>query len=162
VDLKRAVAVLLDTKTGRSTRPLGTAAVAVLDGLPRALGGAYVFPGAKKGTHRVTVRGAWAWGAVRHAAGLEGGDGIAPARLHDLRHSFTTVARGLGYGDHVIAALIGHTVRGGMTSRYGDVPDALVREAADKVAGEIATMLDAPPSEEKSGARVLPIERWPA
>jgi integrase len=124
VDLGRAVAVLQETKSGRSTRPLGAAAVHLLRGLPRELGSPYVFPGRPArqradgtpgpATHRSNVRRPWA--VVRHAAGLAGGDEsaeAAAARLHDLRHSFTTVARGLGYGDHVIAALIGHTVRAG-------------------------------------------------
>lgn len=93
------------------------------------------------GQHRSNVRRPWA--VVRYAAGLASAESAeaAVARLHDLRHSFTTVVRGLGYGDHVIAALIGHTVRGGMTSRYGDVPDALVRAAADAVSAEISRML---------------------
>jgi hypothetical protein len=55
----------------------------------------------------------------------------------------------------VIAQLIGHTVRGGMTSRYGDVPDTLVRDAADKVAAAIAAMLDAPPAQGQGDTRGL-------
>ena len=75
---------------------------------------------------------------MRKAAGLA-------IRLHDLRHSFTTVARGLGYGDHVIAGLVGHAVRGGVTSRYGDVPDVLVQRAANEVAAAVAGMLEPTP-----------------
>jgi integrase len=43
VDLERKVVVLADSKTGRSVRRLGAAAVLVLDSLPRAKGSAYVF-----------------------------------------------------------------------------------------------------------------------
>ena len=65
--------------------------------------GAYVIPGDGPGKHRANVRRPWTM--VRDAAGLAGdGEGTA-ARLHDLRHSFTTVARGLGYGDHVYLKL---------------------------------------------------------
>jgi integrase len=66
-------------------------------------------------------------------------------RLHDLRHSFATVARELGYGDHVIERLIGHTLSG-MTSRYGEVRDTTVRLAANAVAQTIAGYLDPSPS----------------
>jgi hypothetical protein len=72
---------------------------------------------------------------VRKAAGRA-------IRLHDLRHSFTTVARGLGYGDHVIAHLVDHAVHGGVTPRCGDVPDVLVERAANDVSGAIAGMLE--------------------
>jgi integrase len=137
VDEGRGVATLADTKTGRSVRPLGAAALAVLaavrelprDGAPSP----YVFPGAARdgAAHRSNVRRPW--GQVRRLAGLS-------IRLHDLRHSFTTVARGLGYGDHVIAQLVGHQLRG-VTSRYGDVPDGLVQRAAHDVAARISAAL---------------------
>ena len=72
-----------------------------------------------------------AWLAVNHAARLEES---ATPRLHDPRHSFTTVARDeMGLGDHVIARLVSHTVSG-MTSRYGELRDATVRNAANGIA----------------------------
>ncbi len=73
------------------------------------------------------------WLNVVHQAGLT----LTP---HGLRHSFVTVARELGYGDHVIAALVGHSL-GSMTSRYGMAPGGIVREAADKVGESIAARL---------------------
>ena len=143
VDTARGVAILGTTKTGRSVRPLGALALAVLAevrGLPvEGAPSPYVFPGAGGAgveAHRSNVRPPWA--RVRKAAGLA-------IRLHDLRHSFTTVARGLGYGDHVIAGLVGHAVRGGVTSRYGDVPDVLVQRAANEVAAAVAGMLEPTP-----------------
>ena len=60
-----------------------------------------------------------------------------------LRHSFITVARELGYGDHVIAALVGHSL-GSMTSRYGLAPGDIVREAADKVSAAILARMSTP------------------
>ena len=76
------------------------------------------------------------WANVTHAAGLT----ITP---HGLRHSFITVARALGSGDHVIAGLVGHSL-GSMTSRYGLAPGDIVREAADKVSATIAARLATP------------------
>ncbi|AHG87549.1 integrase family protein [Gemmatirosa kalamazoonensis] len=158
VDLARGVATLQETKSGKSVRPLGAAAIAVLRGLEADAGSPYVFPGARPVTParpaRPRSRPGTEWAIVRHAAGL----GMAKdgaLTLHGLRHGFTTVARGLGYGDHVIAVLIGHTVGSTMTSRYGAVPDVLVRKAADDVAREIAALLDA----DLTPAKVLPITR---
>ncbi len=44
-------------------------------------------------------------------------------------------------GDHVIARLVGHTLSG-QTSRYGEVRDATVRNAANGIAETIARYLD--------------------
>ncbi|MEW5917464.1 MAG: tyrosine-type recombinase/integrase, partial [Gemmatimonadota bacterium] len=73
------------------------------------------------------------WLAAKHAAGVK-------VRLHDLRHSFTTVGRELGYSDYVIARLVGHVIDS-MTSRYGDVPDVIVKQAADNISLTIANRL---------------------
>jgi integrase len=136
VNMERGVAVLTDTKAGRSERPLGNAALDVLRALPRVEGNPYVFAGEREGRHVADLKRLWL--SVKHAARLEE---TAPLRLHDLRHSFTTVARDeMGLGDHVIARLVGHTLSG-MTSRYGEVRDATVRNAANSIASTIAGYL---------------------
>jgi len=146
VDLERGVAVLTDTKSKRSERPLGTAAINVLRSVTQIDDNPYVFPGARKGKSLQDVGATW--DSVKYAAKLETGVRL---RLHDLRHSFTTVARDdLGYGDQVIGQLIGHKNGGGMTSRYGEVRDATLRHAADSIAQTIASYLDPTP------AKVLP------
>lgn len=61
-------------------------------------------------------------------------------RLHDLRHSFTAVGREFDYSDYVIAKLVGHVIEG-MTARYGDVPDEIVKQASDRIAETIANRL---------------------
>jgi len=134
IDAARSVAVLMDTKTGRSVRPLGKAALDVLTATISTYGtqaNPYVFVGAKAGEHlRETKR---LWTAAKHAAGVE-------LRLHDLRHSFTTVGREFDYSDYVIAKLVGHVIQG-QTARYGDVPDEIVKQAADRIAETIANRL---------------------
>lgn len=134
IDLERGVAVLADTKTGRSVRPLGKAALDLLTATISAYGthgNPYVFVGSKPGEHlRETKR---LWTAARHAAGVQ-------LRLHDLRHSFTTVGRELDCSDYTIARLVGHVVEG-MTGRYGDVPPETVRRAANAIAETIANRL---------------------
>ncbi len=145
VNFERGVAVLDDTKSGRSERPLGKPALAVLRAQPRIEGNPYVFAGERAGTHIAEPKRVWQ--SLKEAAELEKG---ATLRLHDLRHSFTTVARDeMGLGDHVIARLVGHKLSG-MTSRYGEVRDATVRTAADSIAGAIERYLDG------KEAKVLP------
>lgn len=131
VDTARRVAILDDSKSGRSARPLGPAALAVLASVPVIEGSPYFFPGLDSESHLTPPKRIWT--AARHAAGVT-------VTLHGLRHAFTTVARELGYGDHVIARLVGHVLQG-MTSRYGDVPEATVAEAADRVSALIAARL---------------------
>jgi integrase len=146
VNFDRAVAVLGDTKTGRSERPLGAPALDVLREQARTEGNPFVFAGERAGSHIAEPKRVWQ--SLKEAAQLEES---APLRLHDLRHSFTTVARDeLGLGDHVIARLVGHKLSG-MTSRYGEVRDATVRTAADAIAGAIERYLDG------KEAKVLPI-----
>ena len=108
-------------------------------------GNPFVFVGEREGRHVGDLKRVWL--AVKHAARLEES---APLRLHDLRHSFTTVARDeMGLGDHVIARLVGHKLSG-MTSRYGEVRDVTVRNAANGISGTIDQYLTG------TEAKVLP------
>jgi integrase len=132
------VAVLLETKTGRSVRPLGAAALALLkerrklvDGTPSAEADALVFPMPGGSIKRPEPRHLWY--AVRHAAGVS-------ARLHDLRHSFITMSRRFGFHDGITGAVVGHA-GSGMTAKYGDVADERVKAAVDDVSGAIALAL---------------------
>lgn len=143
LDARLQVARLENTKTGRSIRPLGKAALAVLQPLltQPVRGNPYVFPGDRSGDHLKETKRLWI--AAKHAAGLE-------LRLHDLRHSFTTVGRELNYTDSIIAGLVGHVLEG-MTSRYGDVPELTLRLAADNTSETIANRL--------AGERALSLAR---
>ena len=66
--------------------------------------------------------------------------GVTP---HVLRHTFASVAGGLGFSELTIAGLPEHTGRG-VTQRYVHLDKALLL-AADKVAEEIEQALDAAP-----------------
>ncbi len=134
-----AVAVLLETKSGRSVRPLGTAALTLLqerkqvvEGAPLAEPDALVFPMPRGSVKRPEPRHLWY--AVRHAAGIT-------ARLHDLRHSFASMMRkATGLHDGIVGAAIGHTGTG-MTSRYGEVAEAYVKAAVDRTSMAIELAL---------------------
>lgn len=132
--LSDRTAVLPESKTGRSVRALGAAAVALLksmESVTKSAESALVFSLSEKGAKRPEPRHLWR--AVRHASGLE-------LRLHDLRHSWVTMARRLGYHDGIIAAAVGHTGTD-MTSRYGDIAHETVRAAVDDISQAIAAAM---------------------
>lgn len=126
LDLSRALVTLADSKTGRSTRPLGAPALRVLAALPRD--GAYVFPGAVDGQPRKEIKRTWY--AVREAAQLDG------LRLHDLRHTVASVAASGGATLPMVAALLGHKDLKS-TQRYAHLFDEAKQQAADRTAGDI-------------------------
>lgn len=134
LDLERKVALLPDTKTGRSVRRLGGAAVLLLDSLPRIAGSPYVFPGGKPGSHLVEINRVWY--AVRHAAGLE------DVRLHDLRHSFASAVASAGGSLLMIRSLLGHRDPA-TTAKYAHLLADPVQATADATAGELADLLGA-------------------
>jgi integrase len=119
-------AILPDTKTGRSTRPLSTAACEVVSSLPRI--SELVFPPTRaKGT--MATFGNF-WTKIAALGGLP--KDITP---HTLRHSFASLAGDLGYSEPTIGALIGHKGQT-ITSRYVHTADAVLVAASDVVANE--------------------------
>lgn len=66
-------------------------------------------------------------------------DNVTP---HVLRHTFASVAGDLGFSELTIAGLLGHSARG-VTQGYVHLDTALI-VAANRVATEIARMLDGP------------------
>jgi integrase len=75
---------------------------------------------------------------VRKRAGLE------DVRLHDLRHSFASVAAGAGVPLIVIGRLLGHR-HPVTTARYAHLADDPLREASEKIGARVAAaMWDSP------------------
>jgi integrase len=132
VDIERGHLRLSDSKTGKSVRRLNTAALDVLQGLPRQQGSPYVLPGARAGEHVREIRRTWY--AVRHAAGLDN------VRLHDLRHSFASTLVIGGESLLVVRSLLGHASIT-TTERYAHLSDDPVRLAAERAGSEIASLL---------------------
>ena len=124
VDIARCTALLGGTKTGRSIRPLCTAACDVLRGLTRS--GDRVFPATRGEGQMSGFPKLWA-----RIAKL--GELPADVTPHTLRHSFASLAGDLGYSETTIAALVGHKGRS-ITSRYVHSADAVLLAAADAVA----------------------------
>jgi integrase len=95
----------------------------------RDQGSAYVFPGQKRGEPLKQLHTVWR--AVADAAG------VADARLYDLRHTFASVGAGGGLSLQIIGRLLGHTQQR-TTARYAHLGDDPLREAATKIATQIA------------------------
>jgi len=131
VDVERRIAVLPDTKTGKSVRPLSNAALAVLE---TQSGGDLVFK-PSRGKTTMTGFGRF-WDKIAALGPLP--PDISP---HILRHSFASVAADLGYSESTIGSLIGHKGQS-VTSRYVHAADAVLLAAADAVANRIAELMD--------------------
>ena len=114
---------LRDGKTGPRTVWLSSAARAVLDGLPR--NGAWVFPG-RSGTGPAHGLKHY-WQRLRDEANLR------DVRLHDLRHSYASLAIQAGETVLTIGRLLGHK-RPETTLKYIHLADQSVRDAVDAVA----------------------------
>lgn len=130
VDLDRRTAILGDTKTGRSVRPLASAVCKIVKAQRKSDG--YVFA-ASRGEGPMSGFPSF-WRKIVSAAELP--SDVTP---HVLRHSFASLASDLGYSEATIAALIGHA-RHGTTARYVHAADAVLLSAADAVAERIVEL----------------------
>jgi integrase len=70
------------------------------------------------------------WIEIRRRAGLE------DVRMHDLRHSYASVAANLGESLPMIGKLLGHT-QAQTTARYAHLAADPVKEAAERIASRI-------------------------
>ena len=143
VDMARGAATLPDTKTGKSQRPIGAPAVALLTALPRFDGSPYVFPGARSGQPLREIKRVWT--AARHAAGLD------DVRLHDLRHTVASFAVASGHSLFLTGKLLGHA-RAETTQRYAHIADDARKAVADAVSASLAAALSG-----KNTSQVLPL-----
>ncbi len=133
VDLDRQVLRLPDSKTGAKTIYLNDAATSLLRRMPRLSGNPYVIAGGKKGAHLVNLQKAWR----RIRAGADLND----VRIHDLRHSFASVAAGAGLSLPVIGKLLGHT-QPVTTARYAHLAADPVRAASNLIGDEIVSAMN--------------------
>ncbi|HMR33091.1 MAG TPA: site-specific integrase [Geminicoccaceae bacterium] len=131
VDFGRSRLRLPDSKTGAKVVYLNTAARDVLTALPRDPSG-WVVPGAKAGQHLVNLEKPWR--RLRARAGLD------DVRLHDLRHSFASVAAGLGGGLHMIGKPLGHS-QAQTTHRYAHLAADAVKAASQRVADTLSGLM---------------------
>jgi integrase len=117
------------TKTGRSTRVLSAAALAVALSRPRIIGSPYVFANPKSPAKPLNDPRA-AWDAIRIRARA------ADLHIHDLRHTVASTALDLGIPYEVRQLLVGHLIEG-QTARYSHPSPDVVKAAAERVAAAL-------------------------
>lgn len=136
VDLDSGFLRLVDSKTGAKEVFLGAPARVLLSELPKQKGNPYVICGHKAGEHLVGLQKTWA--GLRGCAALDG------VRLHDLRHSFASVAARSGESLLVIGKVLGHA-SSATTSRYAHLSEDPVRLAVERASKRVSdTMTEGP------------------
>lgn len=133
IDLVRARLFLADTKTGKSIRPLGAAARALLASIERTDSSPYVFPAEFGEGHFVGMKRVWP--KIVAKAGL--GRDVTP---HVLRHSVGSLAASSGESLLIVGAVLGHA-NPRSTAGYAHIAVDPAIEAADRVSNAIGAAL---------------------
>ena len=129
IDLDKQQWYLPHTKNGKSRFVLlNDAAVELLRQRPRTEGNVYVFPGKKEGGPIVNP-----YKGFQRALALSGITGL---RIHDLRHSFASLAINNGATLYEVQHLLGHS-DSKTTTRYAHVASANLRKASAHVSAII-------------------------
>ena len=150
IDLAKRTAMLPDTKTGLSMRPLPHVACDVLRSLPRTSN--LVFPATRGNGHVIMLGFKKIWKKIAQLGKLP-----ADVTPHVLRHSFCSLGSDLGYSELTIAAVVGHKGRT-VTSRYIHAADAVLLAATDAIANRSADLM----GETRSGDVLLEMPERPS
>lgn len=132
VDLARGLLRLHDSKTGQKAIVLNPPALEVLTGVSRLEGSPFVFPASRSKGHYEGVPKLWQ--ELRRKADLK------DVRLHDLRHSFASVAVASGASLPIIGALLGHG-NASTTQRYAHLSNDPLSEASARTSSSIRHMM---------------------
>ena len=145
VDFERRCLFLADSKTGSKVVHLNAPALEILAGIEHEDGNPFVIRGQVPKSHLVNLKDPWR--RLRRTAELD------EVRLHDLRHSFASVAAGAGFSLPIIGKLLGHT-QASTTQRYAHLADDPVRRAVEAIGSELVAAM-------RGGARaeVVPLFR---
>jgi integrase len=133
VDITDRVLRLPDSKTGAKVVHLGQPAIDLLQAAERVDDNPWVITGALPDKHLSDLQPFWR--RVRARAGLK------DVRIHDLRHTFASVAVATGRGLPMIGKLLGHT-QVQTTARYAHLAADPMKSAADLVSDRLQAGLD--------------------
>jgi len=118
------------SKTGAKTIYLNPQALDVLKRIVRQKDNPYVFCGVKEGQQIINLQKPWR--RIRALADLD------DVRLHDLRHTFASVAVMNGMSLPILGALLGHS-KPQTTARYVHLAVDPLREAAEMIGQKLAS-----------------------
>ncbi len=124
---------LPDSKTGEKIIRLSDEALAVLKTIPKVEENPYVITGHVHGTHLTNLHKAWY--LVCETAKLDG------VRIHDLRHSFASMAADSGASLPMIGGLLGHADPQ-TTARYVHLVDKRLHELNGTVGAAISSAMN--------------------
>jgi integrase len=132
IDWQTGEARLPTSKTGPKSLYFSPQALEVLQSLPRTPGNPYVLPGTIPGHPWNDLRRPWY--RLRRLAAL------TDVRLHDLRHTYASIAVGDGLSLSQVGKLLGHQ-RAQTTQRYSHIADAVAHAAAAQTGAALARVL---------------------
>ena len=132
VDFENRALHLPDSKTGVKTVHLGPPALKVLIEIESIEGNPWVITGKLENTHLQEPQRPWR--RIRKRAGLD------DVRIHDLRHTFASVAVSGGQGLPMIGQMLGHT-QVQTTARYAHLATEPVKRATDDVSTTIGAAM---------------------
>jgi integrase len=143
IDFERGCLVLPDSKTGPKIVPLGAPALRAVAELSRQQGSPYVLPAERGNGHFVGIQKPWQ--RVRAAVGLN------DVRIHDLRHSFASIAVSGGDSLYLVGKVLGHR-QSRTTERYAHLKDDPIRSVANRTSEKIEAIM-----RDRRGTKVVPL-----
>jgi integrase len=148
IDAVSSALRLSNTKTGKSIRPIGAAALAVLKDASSRSASKFVFPSlTRDSTHYV---------GLPKALDRMVGDAVPGLTPHGLRHSFSSTAEDLGFSIPTIKALMGHA-GSTVTEGYIHKIDTALVSAANRIAQHIETAMTGKKSERTVTLKSAPV-----
>ena len=126
VDLQAGQIHLPDSKTGRKTIFLSNKAKRYIGDIKHKPENPYVFPGQREGSQLINIQKPWR--LIRERAGLGG------VRIHDLRHTYASLAVAQNLSLPIVGKLLGHK-SSKSTERYAHLYTDVMTNAANKVGG---------------------------
>jgi len=133
VDLQRRLLILPDSKTGQKTIPLNDPAIAIIAQLPRLENNLHVIAGHRTGAPMVDLFKPWSIVRTRAA--------MPELRIHDLRHTFASVAVENGGSLPIIGKILGHH-EPQTTARYAHLSNDPVARMSETTASTISERLN--------------------
>jgi integrase len=132
IDFEQKSLYLKDSKTGARAIPLPAPALLALQQAESRAFSDYICPGRNEMKPLVGLQKIWE--GIRTKAGLE------DVRIHDLRHTYASVAASKGFSLIIIGKLLGHK-NPATTAQYAHLLDEPIRMASTDVADSIATSI---------------------
>jgi integrase len=122
--------------------PLGASTLSLTE-LPHREGSPYVLPAERGDGHFVGIQKPWQ--RIRAAARL------ADVRIHDLRHSFGSIAISGGDSLYLVGKVLGHR-QSRTTERYAHFKDDPLRAVANRTSERIAAIMQG-----RRGIKIVPL-----